>query len=344
MAEIAKLLAHVAKKDASDLHLSAGTPPLMRHLGQMVPVTQNPLASDVIERLIKEIMTDEQWAEFLAKNQIDFAVSIEGVSRFRVNAFRQHRGAAAVFRVVKSEVPTLEKLNLPKVLTQLVALERGLILVTGPTGSGKSTTLAAMVDYLNTHRSGHIITIEDPIEFVHPNKKCLVNQREIGTHAASFADALRAALREDPDIILLGELRDLETIDLAVTAAETGHMVFGTLHTNSAAKAIDRIINTYPADEQAMIRAMISESLRGVIAQELLPKADGSGRVAALEILISTPAVRNIIRENKIFQLPTVMQTNQSIGMQSMKQVLENLAMTRVITQELAKEKLASLG
>ena len=343
MSEITKLLDYVVKQDVSDLHLSSGVPPIVRLHGQMKPLNDKPISAQVLETILKEVMNSRQYNTFQEESEIDFSVDIQGISRFRVNAFSQARGYSAVFRVFKAQTPTLDDLKLPEILKKLSTSERGLILVTGPTGSGKSTTLAAMIDYVNSNKRAHIITIEDPIEFVHQNKHCLVNQREVGTHTKSFANALKSALREDPDIILLGELRDLETVKLAITAAETGHLVLATLHTNSAPKAIDRMISVFPADEQEQIRSMLSESLRAVIAQELLTRLDGKGRVAALEVLINIVAVRNTIRENKIHQIPTIIQTNTSIGMQSMEQVLNQLAMQGRISKKVAQEKIRAL-
>lgn len=343
MSEITKLLEYVVKQDVSDLHLSTGVPPTVRLHGQMKPLNDKPLSHQVLENILKEIMTSRQYEFFKDESEIDFSVDIQNISRFRVNAFCQARGYSAVFRVIKAQTPTLDDLKMPEILKKLAMSERGLILVTGPTGSGKSTTLAAMIDFVNTSKRAHIITIEDPIEFVHQNKNCLINQREIGTHTRSFANALKGALREDPDIILLGELRDLETVKLAITAAETGHLVLATLHTNSAPKAIDRVISVFPADEQEQIRSMLSESLRAVIAQELLTRLDGNGRIAALEILINIVAVRNTIRENKIHQIPTIIQTNTTIGMQSMEQVLNQLAMQGRISKKIANDKIRAL-
>jgi len=343
MSEIRNLLEIIVKRGVSDLHLSSGVPPKVRIQGEIKNLNEKPLPSSFLEKIFKELMNREQFDEFIKEKEMDFSFDIPGLSRFRVNAFVQSRGFSAVFRVIEAVTPTIDELKLPQILKKLVMAERGLILVTGPTGSGKSTTLAAMIDYLNENRAGHIITIEDPIEFVHENKKCLINQRELGAHTISFSNALKAALREDPDIILLGELRDLETVMLAITAAETGHLVLATLHTNSAPKAVDRVISVFPAEQQAQIRSMLSESLRAVICQELLPKTNGRGRVAALEILINIVAIKNTIRENKIHQIPTIIQTNNSIGMQSMEQELNNLAMKNVIDPRLAKKKIRAL-
>ena len=343
MTEIMKLLEFAVRQKASDLHLSAGVPPILRIKGEVKQIHDKVVSPSVLESILQEIMTTKQYDTFLEKAELDFSLDIPNLSRFRINAFNQSRGYSAVFRVISSVIPTLDQLKLPETLKSLCMSERGLILVTGPTGSGKSTTLAAMINHINENRLAHIVTIEDPIEFVHTNKKCLINHREVGTHTHSFANALKSALREDPDIILLGELRDLETIELAITAAETGHLVFATLHTNTAPKAIDRVISVFPAYQQPQIRTMLSESLRAVIAQELLPRADTRGRVAALEILINVVAVRNTIRENKIFQIPTIIQTSTAIGMQSMEQVLKQLAMKNIITPKMAEKKIRAL-
>ena len=312
---------------ASDLHLSAGLPPMLRVRGEIARLEMPALRSDEILAAIHALLKDDQKRQFEDTHELDFAFAIEGVSRFRANVLQQTRGAAAVFRLVPTKVLSLEELGMPPVLRQLAEKERGLVVVTGPTGSGKSTTLAAMVDYVNENLSGHILTVEDPVEFVHQPKRCLVNQREVGPHTQSFAAALRAALREDPDVILVGELRDLETTQLAISAAETGHLVFATLHTNSAAKTIDRIIDVFPSAQQAQIRTMLSESLEGVIAQTLLPAKDGKGRVAALEVLVGVPALRNLIRENKTAQILSVIQTGANHGMISLDQHLRELVM-----------------
>lgn len=341
--DIKELLKYTAENKGSDLHISAGEPPRVRINGDMAPVDGNPVMSaDQARASIYEIMTEEQIKEFESRLECDFSFELPGVARFRANVFRQNRGTAAVFRVIPSEVIPLENLNVPEVFKSIAMLPRGICLVTGPTGSGKSTTLAGMIDYRNNNEKGHIITIEDPIEFVHKSKNSLVNQREVGPHTQSFANALKSALREDPDVILLGEMRDLETIRLALTAAETGHMVFGTLHTSSAPKTIDRIIDVFPAAEKDMVRAMLSESLRAVISQTLLKKADGSGRVAAHEIMIGNPAVRNLIRENKIPQMVSVMQTGGREGMQTLDSCLQNLVREGIITREAALEKAAN--
>ncbi|OOZ36796.1 type IV pilus twitching motility protein PilT [Solemya velesiana gill symbiont] len=322
--DIAELLAFGVKHDASDLHLSSGLPPMIRVDGDMRRVNVPPLEHKVVHGLVYDIMNDKQRKDFEEFLETDFSFEIPGLARFRVNAFNQDRGAAAVFRTIPSKVLTLEDLGCPEVFKDVISVPRGLVLVTGPTGSGKSTTLAACVDYNNDNNYAHILTIEDPIEFVHTSKKCLVNQREVHRDTLGFAEALRSALREDPDIILVGELRDLETIRLALTAAETGHLVFGTLHTSSAAKTIDRIIDVFPAGEKGMVRSMLSESLRAVIAQTLLKKI-GGGRTAAWEIMVGTPAIRNLIREDKVAQMYSAIQTGQAHGMQTLDQHLQEL-------------------
>ena len=325
--DITKLLAFTLKREASDLHLSAGMPPMVRLHGEMTRVDLPPLDAQELAEALRRIMNEEQWSEFQADLELDFAIALPGMGRFRVNVFHHTRGPGAVLRTIPERIPSLEELAMPPVLAEMAMKERGLILVTGPTGSGKSTTLAAMVDHINRHRRGHIITIEDPIEFVHEPHNCLVNQREVGRNTHSFAKALRSALREDPDIILVGELRDLETTQLAITAAETGHIVLATLHTNSAAKTVDRIIDVFPAAQQAQIRSMFSESLVGIVAQTLVRKASGDGRLCAQEILVAVPAVRNLIRENKTAQLLSIIQTGAQHGMRSMDQCLKALVM-----------------
>jgi twitching motility protein PilT len=297
------------------------------------------LTNDALKELLFEIASEEQQKMYLAKRDLDFAYEIQGAARFRANYFEQKRGMAAVFRVIPTTILTVEDLALPAQILKLTDLSRGLVLVTGPTGSGKSTTLAALIDYINSKRKDHILTIEDPIEFVHESKGCLVNHREVGNHTESFASALRAALREDPDVILVGEMRDLETIELAITAAETGHLVFGTLHTSSAAKTIDRIIDAFPAGQQAQIRTMLSESLKGVLCQQLLKRADQPGRLAALEILFCKTAVANLIREGKTFQIPSIMQTSKGEGMQLIDQAIMDFLMKKMIAPEEAYHK-----
>ena len=318
------LLREAADKGASDLHLSAGEPPLLRVHGDLVRIEHPAVTPEQVTELVNSIMSDAQRATFEAEHEVDFACELEGKGRFRVNVFVHSRGPGAVLRTIPTQIPALDTLHMPPVLKELCTRERGLVLVTGPTGSGKSTTLAAMVDVINQTWDAHILTIEDPIEFVHPPKRCLVNQREVGPHTNSFSNALRSALREDPDVILIGEMRDLETISLALTAAETGHLVFGTLHTSSAPKTIDRIIDVFPAGQQGQIRTMLSESLEAVVAQTLLKKK-GGGRVAACEVLIGTPAVRNLIREGKLHQIMSMMQTGQRLGMQTLDMGLADL-------------------
>ena len=318
------LLREAAEKGASDLHLSSGEPPMLRVHGDLVRTEHPALTPDNVNALVNTVMNERQRAHFNDEHECDFACELPGKGRFRVNVFMHSRGPGAVLRTIPTEIPSLESLNMPPVLKELCTRERGLVLVTGPTGSGKSTTLAAMVDVINQTWDAHILTVEDPIEFVHPPKRCLVNQREVGPHTGSFTNALRSALREDPDVILIGEMRDLETISLALTAAETGHLVFGTLHTSSAPKTIDRIIDVFPAGQQAQIRTMLSESLEAVVAQTLVKKK-GGGRVAACEILVGVPAVRNLIREAKLHQIPSMMQTGQRVGMQTLDMALADL-------------------
>jgi len=337
--DITQLLAFSAKNKASDLHLSAGLPPMIRVHGDVRRVNVEPLDHKQVHAMVYDIMTDAQRKHYEEFLEVDFSFEIEGLARFRVNAFNQKRGAAAVFRTIPSKILTLEDLNCPKIFADLALKPRGLVLVTGPTGSGKSTTLAAMINHLNEHEYGHILTIEDPIEFVHESKKCLVNQREVGPMTLSFSNALRSALREDPDCVLVGEMRDLETIRLAMTAAETGHLVFGTLHTSSAAKTIDRIVDVFPPEEKEMVRAMLSESLVGVISQTLLKTMDGKGRVAAHEIMIGTPAIRNLIRENKVAQMYSSIQTGSGFGMQTLDQSLMDLMRRNVVTPAEARSK-----
>jgi twitching motility protein PilT len=336
--DITELLAFSVKQGSSDLHLSAGLPPMIRIDGDMRRVNLPPMEHKEVHSLIYEIMNDKQRRDYEEFLETDFSFEVPGVARFRVNAFNQNRGAAGVFRTIPSRVLTLEELGFGQVFRDLSMLPRGLVLVTGPTGSGKSTSLAAMIDYVNENRYQHILTIEDPIEFVHEGKKCLVNQREVHRDTHGFSEALRSALREDPDIILVGEMRDLETIRLALTAAETGHLVFGTLHTTSAAKTIDRIVDVFPGAEKSMVRSMLSESLQAVISQTLMKKI-GGGRIAAHEIMVGTPAIRNLIREDKIAQMYSAIQTGAAHGMQSMDQHLQRLVQQKAITREVAREK-----
>lgn len=337
--DITELLKFGVQSGASDLHLSAGLPPMMRVHGDVKQLNFPPLEHKDVHAMVYDIMNDHQRKFYESELECDFSYEIPNVSRFRVNAFNQSRGAAAVFRTIPTEILTLEQLQCPSIFAEIADKPRGIVLVTGPTGSGKSTTLAAMIDYINKSRQYHILTIEDPIEFVHKSNKSLINQREVGLQTKSFANALRSALREDPDVILVGEMRDLETIRLAITAAETGHLVFGTLHTSSAAKTIDRIVDVFPAEEKDMVRAMLSESLQAVISQTLLKLKDGSGRIAAHEIMIGTPAIRNLIRENKVAQMYSAIQTGQQYGMQTLDQCLVGLMRKGLISKEAAMEK-----
>ena len=337
--DLTALLGFAKEAGASDVHISAGMAPLLRVRGQMTPLEMPALSADETRRVLFDILTDGQKRDFEERRDLDFAFEIPGVSRFRGNLLMQQRGMGAVFRLVPNRILSLEDLGLPKVLRDLANKEKGLVVVTGPTGSGKSTTLAAMVDYVNQSRRGHILTIEDPIEFVHESKSCLVSQREVGVHTESFVNALRGALREDPDVILVGELRDLETTALAISAAETGHLVLATLHTNSAAKTIDRMIDIFPANQQAQVRTMLSESIEGVVAQSLLPTKDGKGRVAALEVLVAVPALRNLIREDKTAQVLSVIQTGAQHGMVSLDQSLRDLVMQGRLSREEAMRK-----
>jgi twitching motility protein PilT len=336
--DITELLAFSAKQRASDLHLSAGLPPMIRVDGDVRRINLPAMDHKQVHQLIYDIMNDKQRKDYEEFFETDFSFEIPGVARFRVNAFNQNRGAGAVFRTIPSKVLTMDDLGMGQVFKDICAKPRGLCLVTGPTGSGKSTTLAAMIDYINDHKHEHILTIEDPIEFVHESKKCLVNQREVHRDTHGFSEALRSALREDPDIILVGEMRDLETIRLALTAAETGHLVFGTLHTTSAAKTIDRVVDVFPAAEKSMVRSMMSESLQAVVSQTLMKKKNG-GRVAAHEIMIGTPAIRNLIREDKIAQMYSAIQTGSALGMQTLDQCLKNLLDKGIVTKETCREK-----
>jgi twitching motility protein PilT len=336
--DITELLGFSVKQGASDLHLTAGMPPLIRVDGDIRRINVPEMDHKKVHALIYEIMNDKQRKDYEEFLETDFSFEVPNLARFRVNAFMQNRGAAAVFRTIPSKVLTMEQLGMGEIFRNIADVPRGLVVVTGPTGSGKSTTLAAMVDYINDTKYEHILTIEDPIEFVHQSKKCLINQREVHRHTHGFNEALRSALREDPDIILVGELRDLETIRLALTAAETGHLVFGTLHTTSAAKTIDRVIDVFPAAEKDMVRSMLSESLQSVISQALLKKV-GGGRIAAHEIMMGTPAIRNLIREDKVAQMYSSIQTGASVGMQTLDQCLKELVAKGLVSRQEAKAK-----
>jgi len=335
---ITELLTLSVKQNASDLHLSAGVPAMIRVDGELHQLNESILTSDEVNHLIYQVMSEQQQKQFEQDLEIDFSFEVDVLSRFRVNVFKQHRGDAAVFRIIPTNILTLEELKAPNSFKDIAEYNRGLVLVTGPTGSGKSTTLAAMIDYINHSRADHILTIEDPIEFIHTSKKALINQRELHANTLGFDLALRSALREDPDVIFIGELRDVETIRLALTAAETGHLVFATLHTASAPKSIDRIIDVFPAAEKSMVRSMLSESLRAVISQTLLKKKT-DGRVAALEIMVATPAIRNLIREDKVPQMYSVMQTGMAQGMQTLDQHLRKLVSMGIVSTEEAAKK-----
>lgn len=339
MAEIDLLLKKAVELGASDLHLATGAQPIYRLNGELQKMAAAELSDQETRRLLGEIMTAAQFEKLAQLSDVDFAYAIPEIGRFRTNVFVQTRGIGAVFRVIPQRLVPLEDLNLPRAAVEFTHLSRGLVLVTGPTGNGKSTTLASMIDHINRHRKTHILTIEDPVEFIHANQLSLINQREVGSQSISFASALRSAFREDPDVILIGEMRDLETIALAITAAETGHLVFGTLHTSSAAKTIDRIIDVFPTTQQAQVRTQLSESLSGVIAQQLLKRKDGKGRIAAVEILIGVPALAHLIREGKTYQIPSIIQTGRREGMQTMDQAIVDLLKQGVITAAEAYDK-----
>ncbi len=337
--DITDLLTFCVQEGGSDLHISAGEPPMIRRYGDIVKVEIPPLEATEARTLLYDIMNDKQRQLFEEHLELDFSFSVPNVARFRANIYMQQRGLAGAFRVIPEEIRSMEELGAPEVFKKLARMPRGLVLVTGPTGSGKSTTLASIIEYINQNMAHHILTIEDPVEFIYEPKRSLINQREVGSDTHAFSNALRAALREDPDVILIGEMRDLETISLALTAAETGHLVFGTLHTNSAPKTVDRIVDSFPGNEKAMVRAMLSESLQGVISQTLLKRADGKGRVAAYEVMLGTPAVRNLIREDKVPQLSSVIQTSTNIGMQTLGQHLKKLVAEGIVTEEEALSK-----
>ncbi|MCX5896200.1 MAG: type IV pilus twitching motility protein PilT [Proteobacteria bacterium] len=335
--DITELLMFSIKNGASDLHMSAGEVPMLRIHGDMRRLEMEPLTADQVHKMIYDILNDTQRKLLEEHKELDFSIALGEHGRFRVNVLYQNRGESAVLRTIPNKVLSLEQLGMPPIVRQISRLERGLVLVTGPTGSGKSTTLAAMIDLINNELKGHIITIEDPIEFVHVSKNCLITQRELGVHTHSFSNALRSVLREDPDVILVGEMRDLETISLALTAAETGHLVFATLHTNNAPKTIDRIIDVFPSGQQSQIRTQFSETIMAVLSQTLFKKRDGSGRVAALEVMIGTPAIRNLIRENKVSQIPSALQTGQKFGMQTMESAIKELISRHMINPEEAE-------
>ncbi|NLI01528.1 MAG: type IV pilus twitching motility protein PilT [Chthonomonadales bacterium] len=338
-AHVDDLLRIVVEKGGSDLHLSVGVPPIIRVDGQLLPTNYEKVTPQESQRLVYDILTDDQIQRFETTFELDFSYSLQRLSRFRVNIYRDRGNVASAFRVIPSRIPTLRDLSLPPVLEELTRLPRGLILVTGPTGSGKSTTLAAMINQINNERSVHILTIEDPIEYLHSHRFSIINQREVGGDTLAFANALRAALREDPDVILVGEMRDLETMQMAVSAAETGHLVFATLHTNSAATSVERIVDSFPPGQQEQVRLQLSNNLQAILCQQLLPRANGPGRICAMEIMTASPAIRNLIRENKAHQITSMIQTSANLGMQTMDQSLRDLYVRGLITYELAMER-----
>ena len=342
--DISELLIFAQEQGASDVHISAEEPPIIRLHGELRKLEMDALSKEEIHKMIYEVLNDRQRKILEETKELDFSMALGKYGRFRVNCFYQQRGEAAVFRTIPSNILSFEQLGLPNTCRKVCDYKNGLVLITGPTGSGKSTTLAAMIDYINKSRKEHIITIEDPVEFIHQSKNCLVNQRELGADTHSFSNALRGSLREDPDIILVGEMRDLETIQLAITAAETGHLVFATLHTNSAPKTIDRIIDVFPSGQQAQVRTQFSETIQAVISQTLLKTRDGKGRVAALEIMIGTPANRNLIREAKVSQIPSAIQTGHKYGMQTMDAAIKNLIAKRIVEPEVAERYLKEVG
>ncbi len=342
--DLTQLLAFTIQNKASDLHLSAGSPPIIRVHGTLKRIKADPLSSDDIRTMLYSVMTEDQRAEYEKDMELDFAIALGEKARFRVNGFTTRLGSSAVFRTIPTEVPTMQQLDLPPIMRRFAELEKGIILVTGPTGSGKSTTLASLINHININYPKHILTVEDPVEFFHISKKSLVNHREVGADTHSFSRALKSALREDPDVILVGEMRDYETVSLALTAAETGHLVFGTLHSSSAAKTVDRVIDVFPTGDKEMVRAMLASSLQGIVAQTLLERADGQGRVGAFEILVGTNAVRNLIRENQIPQIFSMMQTGSRYGMKTMEDAVADLLESGAITPETAREALMKVG
>ena len=340
MLSLPSLLQEAVEKKCSDIHLTVESPPVLRIDGSLVPLEYPNLSPTDMEEMVRSVMTDEQYKRFSEHGELDFSYSLPGVGRYRMNAFRQRGSAGMVIRLIPFNIPAPETLGLPPVSIEFARLQKGLVLVTGPTGSGKSTTLASLIDYINRNRACHIVTIEDPIEYLHKHQKSLVNQREVGNDTYSFANALRAVLRQDPDVILVGEMRDLETISTAISAAETGHLVFSTLHTNDATQSVDRIIDVFPPHQQQQIRVQLAAVLQGIMSQQLLPRASGRGRVAAIEVLLATPALRNLIREGKTHQIPTVLQTGGKQGMQTMDKAIQDLLRQGLITPEVAQEKM----